>query len=176
MATLDADAAPENRLGAAAQILVPVGMGVLTWLVFVLVVGSAASLSSLSVMSIILLFAFGLLALPVYRFRPWESGLTERVLTFAHTRRLTLAVAVGLFVLVRLPVVADLLGPVLSVLLLPLRGVPQILFGAKIFYANLLGEFVGRAVFLAGRLYVEFLWLYTVGIVVATLLQWGDST
>jgi len=176
MATLDAEAVSESRLEAVARVLVPVGMGLLTWLVFLLAVGAAGSLSSLSVMSVVLLVAFGLLALPVYRFRPWESGLTDRVLAFARTRRLTLAFAVGLFVLVRLPFVAELLGPLLTILLLPLRAAPQVLFGANVFYADLFGETVGQAVFRAGRLYVEFLWLYTVGTVGATVVRWGDPS
>lgn len=156
--------------------VVPVGMGLLTWLVLVLAVGALGSLSSLSPMSIVLLLAFGLLALPVYRFRPWEAGLTDRVLTFARTRQLTLAFAVGLFILVRLPFVAELLGPLLAILLLPLRTAPQVLFGANVFYADLLGETAGRAVFRAGRLYVEFLWLYTVGTVGAAVVRWGVSS
>ena len=121
------------------------------------------TLSSPSVMSVILLLALGLLALPVYRFRPWEADLSGRVLEFGRTRRLTLSLAVALFVLVRLPVVPELLGPVVTLLVLPLRAAPQVLFGAKVFYADLLGETAGQAVFRAGRLYVEFLWLYTVG-------------
>lgn len=176
MATLDAGTVSESRLAEAARVLVPVGMGVLTWLVGLLAVGAVGSLSSPSVMSVILLVALGLLALPVYRFRPWENGLTDRVLTFARTRRLTLALAVGLFVLVRLPVVPDLLGPVLTILLLPLRAAPQVLFGANLFYADLFGATVGQAVFRAGRLYVEFLWLYTVGTVGATVVRWGVSS
>jgi len=174
MATIDAELSVADSLDAAARWVVPVGMGVLTWLVVALAVGAVASLGSPSVLSVVLLVGLALLALPIYRFRPWTPGLTDRVLVFARTRRLTLAVAVGLFILVRLPVVTDLLGPLVGVLTLPLRAAPGVLFGAKVFYTDRLGAPVGRLVFGGGRLYVEFLWLYALGTAVEALVRWGD--
>lgn len=166
----------DDRLETAARVLVPVGAGVLTWLVVAVAVGAVASLSSPTLMSVVLVLALGLLFLPIYRFRPWETGLTDRVQVFVRTRRLTLAVAVLLFVFLRFPFVTDLLGPLVGLLLLPVRAAPQILFGAKLFYADHLSEQVGTLLFRAARLYVEFLWLYTLGTVVQALSQWGEPT
>jgi len=72
--------------------------------------------------------------------------------------------------------VPELLGPVVTLLLLPVRAAPQVLFGAKVFYADLLGDAAAQALFRAGRLYVEFLWLYTVGTFGAALVRWGEPT
>ncbi len=176
MATRNAELSVADRLSAAARVIVPVGMGILTWLVVLLAVGAVASLGSPSVLSVVLLVGFVLLVLPIYRFRPWEPALSGRVLEFGRTRRLTLGFAVALFVLLRLPLVPELLGPVVTVLLLPLRATPQVLFGAKVFYADLLGEAPAQALFRAGQLYVEFLWLYTVGTLGAALVRWGEAT
>ncbi len=172
MATDNTHRHSAGRVELVARRLVPVGMGVLTWLLVLIGVGAVLSVGSLSVTSVVLLVALALLFLPVYRFRPWEEGLTDRTLGFVRARRTTLAVALGLFVVVRVPVVANLLGPLLGILLLPVRAAPQVLFGAKLFYADRLGELVGQLVFEAGRLYVEFLWLYTLGTVTEALLDW----
>jgi hypothetical protein len=161
-------------LGAVARVLVPVGTGVLTW-ILVLLAGGAVLSSSVSVFSVVLLAGVGVLFVPVYQFRPWEPGLTERVLAFGRRRRHTLVVAVGLFVLVRLPVVSDLLGPVLSLLLLPLRVVPQILFGVTVFYGARVGDSAGQLLFDVGRLYAEFLWLYAVGAGIVLLVLRGGE-
>lgn len=165
----------EDRLDATARHLVPIGMGVLTWLLVLILVGALLSAGIESIMSVVLLFALLLLFLPVYRFRPWEEGVTDRVFAFGRERHVTLVVAVALFVVVRLPVVSELLGPVLGLLLLPLRAVPQVLFGAKIFYTDQVGARFGQLVFAAGRLYVEFLWLYTVGTVIEAVFSWRSN-
>lgn len=175
MATTEVFADADDRREAAVRLLVPLGMGVLTWLVVLVTVGALASLSSPTVMSVVLVVGLGLLFLPIYRFRPWEPRLAGRVAKFARRRRPTLAVAAALFVFVRLPAVGELLGSFVGVLLLPLRAAPQVLFGAKLFYADRLGEFAGRFVFRASRLYVEVLWLYTLGTLVSSLRRWGET-
>ncbi len=176
MATRDAVLSVADRLSVAARWVVPVGMGVLTWLVVLLAVGAVATLGSPSALSVVLLVGLVLLALPVYRFRPWEPDLSQRVLEFGRTRGLTLGFAVALFVFLRLPLVPELFGPAMTLLLLPVRAAPQVLFGAKVFYADLLGEAAARALFRAGRLYVEFLWLYAVGTLGAAIVRWGEAT
>lgn len=165
----------EDRLEMTARHFVPIGMGVLTWLLVLIVVGALMSAGIESIMSVVLLFALLLLFLPIYRFRPWEQGIAERVFAFGRERHVTLAVAIALFVIVRLPVVSELLGPILGLLLLPLRAVPQVLFGAKVFYTEEIGARFGQLVFAAGRLYVEFLWLYTLGTVTEVFLSWGSN-
>jgi len=137
-------------------------MGALTWLLVALAAGVLLSMD-VSVFSVVTLVGLGVLFIPVYRFRPWEAGLTERVLGFGRKRRHALSVALGLFVLIRLPVVSDLLEPLFALLLLPLRAIPQILFGVTLFYGARVGDQVGQLLFEAGRLYAEFLWLYAVG-------------
>lgn len=167
--------AEDHQPKAIARLLVPIGMGVLTWLVVLLAGAAVLSMNSVSFLSIFVFAALAVLFVPVYRFRPWEGGLTERFLGYVDRRRVTLAVAVGLFVLVRLPVVSDLLGPVLGVLLFPLRAVPQILYGVRVFYAGRVAEIAGKLLFDFGRLYVEFLWLYTVAAGISYLLPRGGE-
>lgn len=157
-------------LDAVVRVLVPVGLGVLTWVLVLLAGGAVLSIGSASVFAVVLLAGLGVLFVPVYRFRPWEPGLTERVLAFGRRRRDTLVVAVLLFVLVRLPVISDLLEPVLALLLLPLRVVPQILFGVTVFYGARVGDQAGQLLFDLGRLYAEFLWLYVVAAGVVLLV------
>jgi len=166
----DVDAGP----GRVASRLVPVAAGVVTWLLVLLAGGFLLSLNSLSVMSIVAIPALGVLFVPLNRLRPWQPGFTGRVLALPETRRTTLAVAVGLFLVARLPVVSELLAPVLGLLLFPLRLVPQLFFGPRILYDARFGEPVGQWLFAFGRLYVEFLWLYGVGAFVSHIVPGGD--
>lgn len=159
------------HLEALSQVLVPVGFGVFTWLVVLLVAGALLSIGSPSAGALFLLVPLALLFAPVYRFRPWEPGLSERVLAFPGRRRYALAFAVASAALVRQPAVVDALGPVLRVLLLPLRFVPQALFGASVYYDTQLGRPVGQMLFAGGRLYAEFLWLYAIGLVLSVPLR-----
>lgn len=170
MSTGEAD----DRLGVAGH-LVPVGMGVVTWLLAAIVLATLLSMDSVSFGSLVRIGALVVLFVPVYRFRPWESGLTERVHAFAERRRFALGAAAGLFVLVRLPVVSELLAPLVPFVLFPLRAAPQLLFGAKVFYGARLGDLAGEVLFGAGRLYVEFLWLFVLGAGVEWLAQRGGE-
>lgn len=158
-----------------ARLLIPIGMAVLTWLVLLLSSGALLSLQSVSITTGFVLFGLGVLFIPIYRFRPWDEDLTKRFLGFVERRRFTLTVTIGLFVLVRLPIVSELLGPVFGILLFPLRAVPQVLYGARVFYADNVGEIAGTLLFEFGRLYAEFLWLYTVAAGITWLASLGGE-
>ncbi|MFB6297085.1 MAG: hypothetical protein ABEH56_01030 [Salinirussus sp.] len=167
---------PTTTPRVLARYAVPVGLGIFTWLLVLIAAGAVLSMDSVSVFSLVTLAALGLLFVPVYRFRPWRTGSSDRVLAFLSRRRRALAAAAGLFVLVRIPAVTDLFGSLLSVLLLPVRAVPQLLFGVSVFYGARAGEAVGGALFDVGRLYVEFLWLYAVVLFALSLVPGGKGS
>lgn len=154
--------------------LVPLGLGVLTWLLVLLVGGVVISLDFSGVLSILLIVVLGVLFLPIYRLRPWDPGVTDRVVGFVRRRRQIIFVALWLFVLVRLPVVSEALSSVIALLLFPLQAVPQFLYSTTVFYDTRIGEPVGQLLFDFGRTYVELLWLYTLsGALTKVLPNWG---
>lgn len=157
-----------------ARVAVPVGLGVFTWVVLLLVGGVLLRLGSLSASSVLPLLAIGLLVLPLYEFAPWRGGVTDRVREWAAERRLRLRLTAGGFLLLRVPVLASLLGPVAAVLQFPTRAAPQLLFGVSLFYGERLGDAAGRWLFALGRWYVELLWLYALASGVATLASGGE--
>lgn len=148
---------------------VPVALGVLTWLAVAVPVGTV--LGGPSFTTVIALVVGGMLAIPVYRTRPWERGFTRRGVALLVDNRRALAVAVALFVAVRLPVVSDLLAPVFGIVLLPMRAFPPALKRAATAYADPLGA----VLFDLGRWYVELLWLSVIGGGVAKLFPEGDG-
>lgn len=159
----DADAMDAARWG------VPVALGVLTWLAVAVPVGTV--LGGPSFTTVIALVIGGMLAIPVYRVRPWERGFTERGVALLVDNRRALSVAVALFVAVRLPVVSDLLAPVFGIVLLPMRAFPPALKNAGGAY----GEPLGGVMFDLGRWYVELLWLSVIGGGVAKLFPEDDG-
>lgn len=160
-------------LDTIARLLVPLGMGVLTWLVVLLAGGALFSRNVLAPMTIFVLVIVGVLFVPIYRFKPWNNGLTDRLLDAVKRRHVTVTMAVGLVLLVRLPVVSDLLAPVLRLLMFPLRAVPQFLYGVRLFYGAHFADIAGDLLFAFGRLYLEFLWFYVVAAAIAILLPDG---
>jgi hypothetical protein len=62
--------------------------------------------------------------------------------------------------------------------MLPLRALPQVLYGARLFYDATVGPPAGEVLFELGSLYVEAVWLYGLGVAVAALFprRDGDST
>lgn len=175
MATAEGQAETTHGALRAARVLVPIGLGVWTWLLVATAAAVLLSLDGLSVFTIVLLAGLGILFVPVYRFRPWEAGVTVRVLTFLRTNRLALAVTGVLFAVVHSPVLADPLSPVLGLVLLPLRAVPQVLFDVTVFYDARVGAPAGQVLFEAGRLYVELLWLSVLGRGVGKLASLGGD-
>lgn len=150
--------------------IVPIGFGIMTWLLLVLLGGLVLSADGISLGLLLIIGGYGILFLPIYRFRPWTAGLSSRVSRFVDKNSRALVIAGVLLVLVRIPVLVDQLSIIFTVLLLPLRIVPMGLFDAKLYYATALGDRVGQAVFTAGRLYVEVLWLYVVANLLVNLL------
>lgn len=175
MATAERSARVVPTAARAARVVVPVVLGAWTWLLVVLAGGALLSTDGLSVFTVVLLGGLAALFVPLVRFRPWKSGVTPRVLTFLRTNRLAFAVVGVLFAVVHSPALSDPLSPVLGLLLLPLRAVPQVLFDVQLFYDRRLGAPAGRVLFGAGRLYVELLWLLVLGRGVAKLASLGGG-
>jgi hypothetical protein len=158
-----------------AHLVVPVGLGALTWLAVALTAGVVLTVRGLTPLLLLVGLVVAVLFLPVYRARPWEPGATGRVLDWAGQRRRALAVAGGLFALARLPVVSELLAPVLGLVMLPLRALPQVLYGARLFYDATVGPPAGQLLFELGTLYVEVVWLYGLGVAIAALVPRRDG-
>ncbi len=151
--------------------IIPIAFGVVTWLLLALLGGVLLSADGLS-LGVLLIFAgFGLLFLPIYRFRPWDPGLSSRVKRFIKQNTRPVLITGALLVLVRIPVVVDQLSIIMTIVVLPLRLVPMGLFDAKIYYAATVSNRFGQAVFTAGRIYVEVLWFYVIGNLLTDLLQ-----
>jgi hypothetical protein len=169
------DALSATDRETAARVVVPVGLGVLTWLAVALTAGVILTIRGVTPLLLLVVLVVVVLFLPVYRVRPWEPGATGRVLGWAGERRRALGVAAGLFALARLPVVSELLAPVLGIVMLPLRSLPQVLYGARLFYDATVGPPAGEVLFELGSLYVELLWLYGLGVAVAALFPRRDG-
>lgn len=163
MATAENTARAAPTAADVARVIVPVVLGVWTWFLVVLAAGVLLSVDGLSIFTVVLIGGLAALFVPLYRFRPWEPGVTSRVLSFLRTNRLPFAVVGVLFAVVHSPALADPLAPLLGLLLLPLRAVPQVLFDVQLFYDRRLGAPAGQVLFDAGRLYAELLWLLVLG-------------
>jgi hypothetical protein len=163
----------QEQVPEIARLVVPVGLGALTWLAAALSLGVVATLQELSPLALVVPVLVVALFLPVYRARPWEAGATDRTLAWARRHNRAIALAAGLFALSRLPVVGDLLAPAFGLVLLPVRVVPQVLYGATLFYDATVGPPLGDALFDLGRWYVELLWLYVLGVGVEKLFPEG---
>ncbi len=157
-----------------ARVVVPVGLGVYTWLAVVLVAGVflRSGLFSVSISGVLGLLA---LFLPLYAFAPWRPDLTDRVLEWGRERRVALGLAAGAFLLLRTPVIAVLLAPFATVLQYPTLVFPQLVFDAWLFYGERVGDATGRWLFQFGRWYLELLWLYVLASAVALLVPGGDE-
>lgn len=152
---------PQNH--RITEVIIPIGFGVLTWLLGVLLLGSLVS-GDIGLSSLLILFLYALLFLPLYRLQPWQPGLINRFITLLAIRRNVFGLAIGVLILFRLPTVTDPLGVIQTLLQFPLRLVPVAFQGATVFYRTQIDPHVGELLFAGGRLYVEFLWAYVLAI------------
>lgn len=158
--------APGSRVDRASRVVIPAGMAVLAWLVALLAVGMVAGLS-LSVLNVLPLLLVGVLVWPIYRAAPWRPGLTERTRRFLEGNRAAILAGAGLLVVRSVPVTP---GPVVGLLDLPFRST-GLLFGASVFYRSHVGAAFGRFILDFGQWYLEGLWLFGLGLLLAGLAR-----
>lgn len=151
------------RIGNIHRYLIPVGVGWLTWLLLVLLLGTLVA-TDISGFSLVLLFLYGMLLLPIYRLRPWEPRMTGRLTRLLAAKKVVVILAIVLLIVLRLPSVTDRLGILQAVLQFPLQLVPVAFQGAAVFYATRGPDLLGELLFAGGRLYVEFLWAYVIAL------------
>jgi len=163
------EASPPDRLARATDIAVPVGFGVVTWLVVALLAGYLLRLGSLSLINLLPLFVFGILLWPIVAFEPWREAAPPAARDWLRRNRSQILLAGLLVALLAVPFVPDLIARGLA---LPFRA-SGIFFGASVFYRQRLGATVGQALFRFGQWYLVALWFYVLASVLVSVGRWA---
>lgn len=159
-----------DTVDRATNIAIPVGMAVITWLVFLIGLGLVLRLESLSIFNLVPFAVVGLLLWPLAQFAPWRVGVADRVRTWANQHRSELVVMVGLIALTALPAI-ELTRPIVGILRLPYRNFSGVFFGVSVFYRERFGATVGRLLFEFGRWYLELIWLFVLATAITVGIQ-----
>lgn len=153
----------------SVSVIVPIGLAVVTWLVFLLTAGTVLRINSFSLLDLIPLVVIALMFWPIAAIAPWYDGVTQRVLDWVRPRRPVFPVIVALFLVTRLPLIPDL---VVRFLNLPFR-VSGIIFGASVYYRQLVGDEFAAFLLRFGQLYLEAVWLYILASGIVLLIRRG---
>lgn len=149
------------------RFLAPAVLAVLTWLVVLVAIGVLSRFGSPSILNLLSLVVVVVMVYPLTIVAPWRPDLTERLTAWARRNWHGVAGGAVLFV-VRLLPVPGLVGGLLD---LPFRSAGM-LFGAKLFYAQRLGEPTGQLLLSFGQWYLELLWLFLLGTGLARAVWW----
>lgn len=149
-----------RRLAPTGALTIPLGLGIITWYALLVGAGIALRVTSVSPFEFAPFVIVALLFWPVYAFRPWRSGLADRVHGWAVHYRHAIGLAAALAVLLAVFDGTSLPAGIASVLQLPLRGASGPLYGASVFYRERVGPAAGVALLRFGQWYLEAMWLF----------------
>lgn len=138
---------------------VAIGLG----LVIIVTVGIAARVEGLSAGSFLQLLLLFVLLWPVYRLKPWRSGVSERVRNWVRSNRAPLALAATLLVVGRLPFAPDLLA---AFVYFPFVQTGGYFFGAELFYRPYVGFELGVSIRRFGQWYVTIFLVLVISVIV----------
>lgn len=152
----------------ALRVVVPVGTGLLTWLVLLVAVGLLFGSGPGIVSHLVSVLVVGFVLWPLVAFAPWRDGLTGRLREWTGRRRQRIAAASALFVAASALVAVDAPQPLLMAARLPAEVVG--FYGLSGVYRERVGVTFTRVLVAFGRGYLQALWLYLLADPVLTLV------